>query len=99
MTSADFRMPGQTLFPFLHPSLMLIICDIDGTLTDTNAGGYRLLPGLPQGRGRDRPGNHGLEQFPEVTDAAIVHELLKGTPRDRRGGHGTARSGRTSSPD
>jgi phosphoglycolate phosphatase-like HAD superfamily hydrolase len=59
---------------------MLIVCDIDGTLTDTNqvdadcfVASLRAVAGID-------PGTTDWNQFPEVTDAAIVHELLKDRP-------------------
>lgn len=61
---------------------MLIICDIDGTLTDTNeVDADCFLASLKAVAGID-PGTRDWNQFPEVTDAAIVHELLKGLPAD-----------------
>lgn len=59
---------------------MLIICDIDGTLTDTNQVDTDcFLAALKAVAGID-PGSADWNQFPEVTDAAIVHELLKDRP-------------------
>lgn len=56
---------------------MLIICDIDGTLTDTNAVDTDcFLASLKSVAGIDL-GTRDWNQFPEVTDGAIVHELLK----------------------
>ena len=59
---------------------MLIICDIDGTLTDTNAvDADCFLASLRAVAGIDL-GTTDWNQFPEATDAAIVHELLKERP-------------------
>lgn len=59
---------------------MLIISDIDGTLTDTNeVDADCFLASLKAVAGIDL-GTTDWNQFPEATDAAIVHELLKERP-------------------
>jgi phosphoglycolate phosphatase-like HAD superfamily hydrolase len=59
---------------------MLIISDIDGTLTDTNTVDTDcFLASLKTVAGIDL-GSADWNQFPEATDAAIVHELLKERP-------------------
>ncbi len=59
---------------------MLIISDIDGTLTDTNeVDADCFLASLKAVAGIDL-GTTDWNQFPEATDAAIVHELLRERP-------------------
>lgn len=59
---------------------MLIISDIDGTLTDTNeVDADCFLASIKAVAGIDL-GTTDWDQFPEATDAAIVHELLKERP-------------------
>jgi len=59
---------------------MLIICDIDGTLTDTNEVDTRcFLESLQTVIGIDL-GEVDWNDFPEATDSAIVRQLLSGRP-------------------
>ncbi len=59
---------------------MLIICDIDGTLTHTNEVDTRcFLESLRTVVGIDL-GEADWNDFPDSTDTAIVHELLKDRP-------------------
>lgn len=69
---------------------MLIICDIDGTLTDTNAVDADCFLASLKAVAGINLGTRDWNEFPEVTDAAIVHELLKDLPADEEAERETA---------
>jgi beta-phosphoglucomutase-like phosphatase (HAD superfamily) len=61
---------------------MLIICDIDGTLTDTTqVDTLCFVASLKDVAGIDLEISD-WNSFPEATDSAIISELLKGSPQE-----------------